>query len=198
MRVTIPLMLLFAVVLVMQPVAEAQEPPSPIELKDIRYKSWVYPNISGEGRSDIRELSKGKKLMIVVYFAPWCPDWNNEIPFLKSMFEKYGKDGLGIVAVGEYDSRESMKAHFDAKGIPFVGVWETDSRDSRTLSEHYRYRKLAGDQRNWGTPWHIFLEPEKFPKDGDILAEKAWVANGKVVKEEAEPFIRKMLGLDAD
>jgi hypothetical protein len=45
---------------------------------------------------------------------------------------------------------------------------------------------------------HIFLEPEKFPKDGDILAGKAWVANGKVIKDEAEPFIRKMLGLDAD
>lgn len=198
MRVTIPLFLIvFGLISIQRPVG-AQEPPTPIELKDIQYRSWVYPNISGNGKSDLREIAKDRKLLIVVYFAPWCPDWNSEISFLKSLMDKYSKDGLGIVAIGEYDSPESMKSHFERKEIPFAGVWETDSMGAKTTSEHYRYRALTGDKRNWGTPWHIFLEPEKFPKEGEILTERAWIANGKVIKDQAEPFIRKMLGLSAE
>jgi len=175
---------------------DAQELPTEIELKEIAYKSWVYPNISGVGKSDLRTLAQGKKLLLVVYFAPWCPDWNSEISFLKDLMEKYEKEGLGIVAIGEYDSPENMKLHFERKGIRFPGVWETDSLGSQRTSEHYRYRTLTGDVRLWGTPWHIFLEPNNFPESGDVLTEKAWIANGKVIKEQAEPFIRQRLGLD--
>lgn len=172
-----------------------QELPTEIEFKDIAYKSWIYPNIMDDGKSDLRKLAEGKKLLIVVYFAPWCPDWNSEIPFLKDLLEKYGKDGLGVVAIGEYDLPDSMKSHFEIKQISFPGVWETDSMGAQRTSEHYRYRRSTGDTRQWGTPWHIFLEPENFPANGDVLTEKAWIANGKVIKEKAEPFIRKMLGL---
>lgn len=188
-------MTLAIVMLFSQHSLTAQESPTAIELKDIAYKSWSYPNIVGAGKSDLRTIAKGKKLLIVVYFAPWCPDWNSEIAFLKQMSEKYSKDGLGIVAVGEYDFPESMKAHFESKEITFPGVWETDSQGAQRTSEHYRYRTSTGDKRNWGTPWHIFLEPEKFPESGEVLTQKAWIANGKVIKEEAEPFIRRMLGL---
>lgn len=198
MRITILFTLLLLVMLISQRQVVAQERPTEIEFKDISYKSWVYPNISAPGKSDLRTLAKEKKLLIVVYFAPWCPDWNNEISFLKEMLEKYSKHGLGVVAIGEYDSPENMKSHFETKQITFPGVWETDSRESQRTSEHYRYRTVAGDNRNWGTPWLLFLEPEKFPESGEVLTQKAWIANGKVIRDQAEPFIRRMLGLSAD
>jgi len=174
----------------------AQEAPVEIVKKDLDYLSWNYPNIVGEGKTDIRRLSQGKKLVIAVYFAPWCPDWNSEISFLKDLREKYAEHGLEVVAIGEYDSVDSMKSHFALKKIDFPGVWETDSMSAQRDSSHYRYRSKTGDTRNWGTPWHIFLEPGKFLEKGDVLIRSAWVANGKVIKESVEPFVRKMLGLE--
>ena len=198
MRITIPSAVFALFMLFSQHSVLAQELPTEVEIKEISYKSWTYPNITGSGKSDLRTLAKGKKLLIVVYFAPWCPDWNSEISFLKEMLGKYSQHGLGIVAIGEYDSAESMKSHFQIKEINFPGVWETDSMGAKQTSEHYRYRTLTGDMRGWGTPWHIFLEPEKFPETGEILTEKAWIANGKVIKDQAEPFIRRMLGLSVE
>jgi thiol-disulfide isomerase/thioredoxin len=172
---------------------------APILEKDVQYKDWTYKSVRDDGREmNLRELAKGKKLVMVVYFAPWCPNWRNEAPVAQRLYEKYKASGFEVVGVGEYDTLDKMRTSLDAFKITFPVVYESDSLAAKQKTLHYEYRKAAGDARNWGSPWNIFLEPKKLEKKGDVLLTKAFVVNGELIEAEAEAFIRQRLGLSAE
>jgi thiol-disulfide isomerase/thioredoxin len=172
---------------------------SPILEKDIQYKDWTYKSVRDDGKEmNLRGVAKGKKLVMVVYFAPWCPNWRNEAPIAQKLYEKYKAQGFEVVGVGEYDTVEKMKANLESFKITFPVVYESDSTSAKQKTLHYGYRKTTGDTRNWGSPWNIFLEPNKLEKKGDVLLNKAFVVNGELIEAEAETFIRQKLGLPAE
>jgi thiol-disulfide isomerase/thioredoxin len=170
---------------------------SPLQEKTVNYKDWTLKSLKDEKAVGLRTLAQGKRLLMVVYFAPWCPNWRNEAPVATKLYEKYKAQGLEVVGVSEYASRDDVRAFFGPAGPPFTIVSESESRDDREKTAHYGYRQSTGDTRRWGSPWNIFLEPASLPKTGDVLAEKAWVVNGELVEEDVEKFIRTHLGLDA-
>src|SRR4051812_44159060 len=88
----------------------AQNEQSPIVEKEINYKNWKYKDLETDKDTRLRELTEGRKLTIVVYWAPWCHNWQHDAPFLQKFYEKYESSGLQIVGVGEYDPVDSMKA----------------------------------------------------------------------------------------
>jgi thiol-disulfide isomerase/thioredoxin len=142
---------------------------------------------------DLRELVAGKKLVMVVYFAPWCGNWKFEAPIAAKLYEKYKDQGFTVVGVSEYGSRDDVKAFFGASGPPYPVVSESETRDDKQKTPHYAYRQLTGDRRNWGSPWNIFLEPAKLAKTGDVLTEKAWVVNGELIEEDVDKWIGERL-----
>src|SRR5437868_6808541 len=75
---------------------------SPLIEKDIAYKDWTYKNVQSGDDVNLRKTTAGKKLVMVVYFAPWCPNWKHDVAFVQSMYEKYKGSGFDVVAVGEY------------------------------------------------------------------------------------------------
>jgi thiol-disulfide isomerase/thioredoxin len=171
---------------------------APILEKEIQYKNWTYKSVraeSGAKEINLRDFAQGKKLVLVVYFAPWCANWRNEAPVAQRLYEKYKAHGFEVVGVGEYDSVEKMRASLDSLKITFPAVYESDSLAAKQTTKHYEYRKAAGDARNWGSPWNIFLEPAKLEKKGDVLLTKAHIVNGELIEAEAEAFIREKLGL---
>ena len=105
-----------------------QNEQSPIVEKAFDYKDWTYKNIRNDGSTNLREFTKGKKLVLVVYFAPWCPNWKHDVAFVQGLYDKYRSNGLEIIGVGEYDPVPSMKTHLDAYKITFPSVYESDSR----------------------------------------------------------------------
>lgn len=178
--------------------ASAQNEQAPILEKEFKYKDWTYKNVRGEGETNLRQFTNGKKLVMVVYFAPWCPNWKHEAPFAQKLYEKYKANGFDVIGVGEYDSIASMKTHLDAFKITFPAVYESETRDARLKTPHYEQRKAAGDMRGWGSPWNVFLIPSKLEKKGDKLTEKTFVVNGELIEAEAEKFVREQLGLPAE
>src|SRR5215210_4421180 len=110
-------MLLFSFVFV-----SAQTEQAPILEKELNYKNWTYKNARGEGETNLRDFTKGKKLVMVVYFAPWCPNWKHEAPFAQKMYEKYKANGFDVVGVGEYDTVEAMKTNLETFKITFPVV----------------------------------------------------------------------------
>jgi len=176
----------------------AQNEQAPIVEKEIKYQNWKYPTVRDISKElDLRELSKGKKLVVVVYFAPWCPNWRYDAPKLEAFYKKYQDQGLQIVGVGEYDPVDRMKANIDSLGITFPVVFESVSRAQRGATKHSDYRKETGDKRYTGSPWYILLDPAKYSDDGDTLVKKADVINGEMIMTEGEAYIRKALGLPA-
>jgi thiol-disulfide isomerase/thioredoxin len=176
--------------------ARAQNEQAPIIEKEIVYKDWTLKNIRTGEDVNLRNFSRGKKLVMVVYYAPWCGNWRFDAPMLKRFHEKYGPAGLGIIAVGEYDPIASMKANLDHLAIPFPAVYESESRSDREKTLHFKYRRSTGDNRNWGSPWYIFLETDRMEKSGDTLIKKTHVVNGEVIEAEGDLFIRQKLGIE--
>lgn len=178
--------------------ASAQNEQAPIQEKEFKYKNWTYKDVRDGNDIDLRQFAKGKKLVLVVYFAPWCGNWKHEAPFVQKMYEKYKSAGLDIIGVGEYGTLDEMKVNLDDKKITFPVVYESESKEARENTPHYSYRKDNGDTRKWGSPWNVFLEPANLKKDGDTITKKAFIANGELIEPEAENFIRMKLGLPAE
>ncbi len=169
--------------------AQAGHEYSPLVEKTVNYKNWSLPNLTTDKADDLRSLVAGKKLVMIVYFAPWCGNWRNEAPIAAKLYEKYKGQGFQVIGVSEYATRDDVKKFFGDAGAPFPVVTESESRDDKQKTLHYGYRQLTGDTRNWGSPWNIFLEPTKLNASGDVLTEKAWVVNGELIEDEVDKFI---------
>ena len=170
---------------------------APLQEKTVNYRDWTFKSLKDGAPVTLRSLAEGKRLVMVVYFAPWCPNWHNEAPVAASLYEKYKANGVEIIGVSEYGSAADVRTFFGEKGAPYPVVTESEAREERDKTTHYSYRQLTGDTRRWGSPWNIFLEPSKLQKKGDVLTETAWVVNGELIEADVEKFIRERLGLDA-
>jgi len=169
--------------------AQAGHEYSPLVEKTVNYKNWSLTSLTTDKADDLRSLVAGKKLVMIVYFAPWCGNWRNEAPIAAKLYEKYKAQGFQVIGVSEYATRDDVKKYFGDAGAPFPVVTESESRDDKQKTLHYGYRQLTGDTRNWGSPWNIFLEPSKLNASGDVLTEKAWVVNGELIEDEVDKFI---------
>lgn len=174
-----------------------QNEQAPMVEKEISYKDWTYKNPKTGQDINLREFSKGYKLTIVVYYAPWCPNWRFDAPMLEKFYQKYKDHGLAIIGIGEYDPVESMKNNLDLLKVTFPTVYESEERAEKQKTLHYEYRRSTGDLRGWGSPWYIMLMPSVIEKKGDVLTKKTFVVNGELIATEGETFIRKSLGLPA-
>jgi thiol-disulfide isomerase/thioredoxin len=170
---------------------------APLEEKTIHYRDWTFKDLKGNKPVNLRQWAQGKRLVMIVYFAPWCPNWHNEAPVAAKLYEKYKLQGFDVIGVSEYGTRDEVQKFFGEKGAPYTIVTESESRDQRDKTSHYTIRQASGDMRRWGSPYNVFLEPSKLSKDGAVVAEKAWVVNGELIEADVEKFIRQRLGLDA-
>ena len=170
---------------------------SPLVEKTVNYKNWTLNDLASNKPVSLRELMQGKKLVMVLYFAPWCPNWRNEAPVAAGLYDKYKSQGFEVIGVSEYGSRADVKNYFGPNGAPYPVVSESESREDREKTPHYGYRQLTGDTRHWGSPWNIFLEPVKCNATGDVLTEKAWVVNGELFEADVDKFIHDRLVANA-
>ena len=169
---------------------------APLIEQKIDYKDWTFKSLKDGAPVSLRELAKGKKLVLVVYFAPWCGNWKMEAPVVARLYNDYKQHGFDVVAVSEYASADDTRKHFEASGgAPYTVVVESEAREARDQTTHYGYRQACGDSRRWGSPFNVFLEPAKLNKSGDVLTEKAWVVGGELIEKDVERFIRERLGL---
>jgi glutathione peroxidase-family protein len=168
---------------------------SPIVEKEIAYRDWSYKSVQTGADLNLRKITSGKKLVMVVYFAPWCPNWKHDLQFVQAMYDKYKGNGFDVVGVAEYDPVDSMKSHIAQYKLTFPIVWESDARTAKQTTPHYGYRRFVGDSRNWGSPWYIFLETNKLETDGAAMTKKAPVVNGELIKPDVEKFIREKIGI---
>src|SRR6266508_3015689 len=162
---------------------------APLVEKTFSYKAWSLTDVSSNRAVDLRSLVKDKKLVMIVYFAPWCPNWRNEAPLAAKLYEKYKGQGFQVIGVSEYATSDDVRKFFEPTGTPYPVVSESGSRDDREKTPHFGYRQATGDTRKWGSPWNIFLEPEKLSSAGEVITEKAWVVNGELIEADVDKFI---------
>ena len=188
-------LLALAILLIGFTFVNAQHEYAPLKEHELKYKDWTYKSVRDDKTVNLRDFAKGKKLVMIVYFAAWCPNWKLEAPVAQKLYDKYKAKGFDVIGVSEYASVANAKTGLDTLKITFPVVSESDSTDAKQKTLHYEYRKAAGDTRNWGTPWNIFLEPKLLNKEGDILMQKAFIVGGELVEDEVEKFVRLKLGI---
>jgi thiol-disulfide isomerase/thioredoxin len=174
--------------------AQASHEYSPLIETTVNYENWTLPSVTTAKQEDLRNLMAGKKLVMIVYFAPWCGNWKNEAPIAAKLYDKYKAQGFQVIGVSEYAMKDDVVSYFGKDGPPYPVVIESDSRELKEKTPHYAYRQLTGDKRNWGSPWNIFLEPGKVNAKGVVLTEKAWVVNGELIEDEVDKFIASKVG----
>ncbi len=107
-----------------KPVAEAAA------VQQTLFPAFALPDLKGE-RVSLEEL-RGK-VVLVVFWATWCPPCVAEVPVLNELWETYRDVGLEIVAIA-VDPRESAEkiAKFaDQRGVRYtvlLGTRETGRR----------------------------------------------------------------------
>jgi len=109
---------------------------SPLVEKTVNYKNWTLNDLANNKPVTLRSLMQGKKLVMVLYFAPWCPNWRNEAPVAAALYDKYKSQGFEIVGVSEYGPRDDVKNFFGPNGPPYPVVSESESRDDREKTPH--------------------------------------------------------------
>jgi len=166
---------------------------SPLQEQTVNYKNWTLKDLKDDKPVDLRSLMQGKKLVMVVYFAPWCGNWKFEAPVAAKLYEKYKAQGFEVIGVSEYGSRDEVRTYFGPAGPPYPVVTESETREDRDKTAHFGYRQLTGDKRKWGSPWNIFLDPAKVNKDGELLTEKAWIVNGELIEADVDKWIGEQL-----
>src|ERR1044072_9289796 len=104
--------------------AQASHEYSPLVEKTVNYKNWSLPNLTTQVPEDLRKVMAGKKLVMIVYFAPWCGNWKNEAPIAAKLYEKYKDKGFQVIGISEYASKDDVKNYFGTVGAPYPVVTE--------------------------------------------------------------------------
>ena len=189
--------LLFVVVVAISTIAFAQNDKGhyyvPLRDVDMEIKDFNFATLDGK-TIKLSEAAKGKKLVLVHYFAAWCHNSNFDVKTMKELHEKYKDRGLMVIGVCEYSNDTELRGFIERHQPEYPICIEGDGKmKDRTGTTHYAYRSVVDDNRHWGTPLNILIAAENIQKKGDIIAKHVRIAPGEVIKSEFEELIEQRL-----
>lgn len=159
---------------------QAQENQTPVKAQadysiDLpQLPTFQLPDLSGEMRS-LEEL-KGRVTM-VNFFFPSCSGCNQELPFLKKLYEKYRGFGFSLISINVRPSQNRQLTTWAQKGGYSHPILRTEDEE---------WRKVF---RVDGTPVNCLLGD-----DNTML--KRYEGYSPRNLERIESAVRRMLGLD--
>lgn len=169
---------------------------APLREVEIEIKDFTFPSLD-DSQINLRESARGKKLILIHYFAAWCHSSNFDVKTMTEVYDKYRDQGLLVIGVCEYSNRKELREFTEKHKPTYTICVEGDGKNKdRTRTTHYAYRKQIDDQRKWGTPLNILITDSAVQKDGEVVARQVRIAPGEVIKTELEEIIRRHLGLN--
>lgn len=79
-------------------------------------------------------LSKGKgKVIMVDFWATWCPPCRKEIPQLKQYYEKFKSRGFEIIGISLDSKKEVLKKFMDKEKVPWKIAFSGDNWQDETV-----------------------------------------------------------------
>lgn len=189
--------LLFAVLLTVGISAVAQDDKGhyyvPMRDVEMEIKDFNFATLDGK-TINLREAVKGKKLVLVHYFAAWCHNSNFDVKTMKELYEKYKDKGFTVIGVCEYSNEMELRGFIERHEPTYQICVEGDGKfKDRTGTTHYAYRSKLDDKRHWGTPLNVLIDAEDIQKKGEIVVRRVRIAPGEVIKSEFEELINARL-----
>src|SRR5260370_23068332 len=125
------ILILFALMIAAASIRAQSHEYSRLQEKTVNYKSWTLNDLASNKPVSLRSLMQGKRLVMVLYFAPWCPNWRNEAPVAAGLYQKYKAQGFEIVGVREHGSRDDVKAYLGPSVAHSPEVSQSDQRGAQ-------------------------------------------------------------------
>lgn len=130
--------------------------------------------LSNENRDKENLFISGNKATLVVLWASWCLPCRKEIPFLKSLYGQYSKNGLDIRSVSIDDDEASWRNAMAMEKMPWRQFSSFHSDERKLLTIYFNIRQI---------PISVL-----FDADGNRLLEL------KGMSKDDESKLRELLG----
>ena len=109
--------------------------------QDPAYLQWLgkpFPALKFtaiDGRQVDTDKLRGKVLLID-FWATWCPPCMAEIPNVKAAYERYNKQGFEVIGVSADESRGDLERVVKAKGMPWPQHFEGRTGEAPNLRRY--------------------------------------------------------------
>src|SRR5689334_25427593 len=80
----------------------------PLREVEMDIKDFNFATLDGK-TIKLSDAVKGKKLVLVHYFAAWCHNSNYDVVTMKELYEKYKDRGFLVIGVCEYSRPEELR-----------------------------------------------------------------------------------------
>lgn len=82
--------------------------------------------------------AKDGKVVLVVFWATWCPPCRREIPVIKKLYEEYHADGLEVIGISLDKEKGVLEKFIADEEIPWENMLNTDTDvDGMSMQEYY-------------------------------------------------------------
>ena len=105
---------------------------------------------------------KNGKWTVVDFWATWCPDCRKEIPTVKSLYEKYGKE-VKFIGVSFDTQKANLDKYVEANGIKWEQYSEFKKWKETNISKAYNIQWL---------PSMYLIDPQGKVAYVTVLAER--------------------------
>jgi len=156
--------------------AEQQNLPAVMPEKTASVVGTLRPEFAMKDiEGDVRNIKEWDgKVVLVNFWATWCPPCKREIPAFMELQTKYESKGFHIIGIA-IDNEDSVKDYVDTMGINYpIMAAELEAMD---LSRRFGNRVNA-------LPFSVFIG-----RDGKIAFTRA----GELSKQDTEKVILKLL-----
>jgi len=134
--------------------------------------AFALPDLQGTIHNESEWL--GKKVVILNFWATWCPPCIREIPDFIKLQEKYGKRGLQFVGIA-IDNQKAVKSFVKKMGMNYPILLGDQEAVDFAIS-------LGNDMA--GLPFTVIID-----RNGKIVAQQV----GQIYEQEVETTILPLL-----
>ncbi|MBU1665052.1 MAG: TlpA family protein disulfide reductase [Gammaproteobacteria bacterium] len=149
----------------------ASEAATPVELRSAQFWDASLPDLAGRQQPLTQWLGK---VVVVNFWAPWCPPCRKEIPGFIALQEQFGQQGLQFVGVA-LDEHDKVAAYADGEGMNYPILLGG--------GEAVDLGRIAGN-RLGGLPYTVV-----FDRKGNAIAG----LTGEVSRERMEALVKPLL-----
>jgi peroxiredoxin len=144
---------------------------------EVRLEGKPAPEVSQpdlDGKTFTLADVKGKKAVLVVFWATWCGPCKAEMPFLIALHKEYADRGVMIVGISTDATSDGLKSFVAKKGLPYLNLHDADGK----ASKQYGAKSI---------PRTFLIDPS-----GKVV--KAWVGwSGEEEEKEIRAELAKLL-----
>ncbi|MDR3245868.1 MAG: AhpC/TSA family protein [Prevotellaceae bacterium] len=96
-------------------------------------------SVTKEGKDfAFADLAKGKKLVLIDFWASWCAPCRKEIPELKKIYEEFSSKGFEIISISIDDNKESWQNAVEKEQMS----WPNFLDETKTAKELFNVRAI--------------------------------------------------------